>query len=184
MDSFFIASVLAIFIALLAWGDAMRKPQEFLAVLEKEFIQNLKIKKSKILPILDDESEFTFLEQMTSLIDLWETDFGKIELQLRNNIITLRSKKQSIEKYYTFRYYFVITMLFISIIFSGISLSIGNEKLTFLKIKYFPSQSVDELLMMIYFICIILVVFNLIRTNQKEKSFLDILNKSNDLLLG
>lgn len=184
MSIFFFATSVAIFISLLAWGDVMKKPREYISELERQFIKKMRSKKVDVLPIIRPLNQFSFKQQMSSLIKLWETDFGKTELELRNIIKDLQSKKESIEYCYRLRYYGVLSLFLLSSILGLLSYNFGESQFVrpFKLIQMCIHIKYDVVFICILFAAILVIITNMILTNVKEKRFTDLLYHTFDQL--
>lgn len=177
VNSFFFASGFALFIALLAWGDRIRRPRDDIAQLEKDYITHLGKKKSQVLPILRPPSQYSFANQMSAVIDLFVDDkIGATDLSLRKQIVDLRSKSKSLECWFDLRYYSVVVYTIISLIF-GI-LSTFNGKDTF----YLKNLTItfNSLYMTIFILILFAILSFLVISSEKEKLFIKSLNDSLD----
>ena len=169
MNSILIGTGIALFIALLAWGDQIRKPRDSLHELEKNYLEQLKRrgkKKSKILPLIRSSSEYTFRQQMSSLLEVWDDKTEDTDLTLRDSIQSLHDQKKSIENHYNFRYYTVIGLTLISFIFAVVSDYWGSISTHIWQI------TIDHLLIGTFFIIILIIIGNLISCNCKEQKFI------------
>ena len=61
---------LAILIALIAWGDQIRRPRELVSKVESKFLAKLKKTRKELAPILHDVSEENNRYFNNSLIDI------------------------------------------------------------------------------------------------------------------
>lgn len=165
-----IGTGIALFIALLAWGNQIRKPRDSLHELERSYLEQLKKrgkKKNKILPLIRPSSEYTFRQQMNSLLEIWDDKTQETDLELRDSIQSLHDQKKSIEHHYIFRYYTVISSTILSFIFAIVSNYWGLVEINLWAIN------INHILIGSFFIIIIIVIINLISCNCKEQKFID-----------
>jgi len=178
INSFLFGTGVALFLALLAWGDMIRKPRNSVSELEKSYIEQLKEKgktKQQILPIIRPPSEYSFSEQMSSLIDLWDNKVKGKELQLRTDFKKLYVQKKNIEGFYSFRYYAVI-------IFTVVCFAMGILSSVLGSVDLFKGISLDVVSIGIFLFVIHIILANLIIAYQMENKFVKDLYKTFDKL--
>jgi hypothetical protein len=121
--SLFFGTSIALFIALLAWGDFIRKPREELKDLESDYIKSLGRKNKKdILPLIRPYSTYTFTQQMSSVLGIWKDKrIGGEELELTKEIKRLHHLRKSLEFQYGFRYFGVVSSIIILFVLGVLS---------------------------------------------------------------
>ena len=176
INSFFFGSGMALFISLLAWGDRIRRQQDDILQLEKNYIARLKkrLKKNKedILPVIRDPSRFSFGQQMDSAIGLFKKVSGK-ELKLRSQIVKLREEHLELTKLFSTRYYLIVVLTGVSFLYGILSTFLSN---IIIPIGKFHFLTINRALFASYILFLAYIVFILVKTSDKEKSFIDNLN--------
>ena len=177
LSTFFFAAGVALFIALLAWGDSIRKPRDEIVELERNYINQLKKKKHQILPLLRPE-KYTFTQQMSSLIELWDIKLTDKDIELRKIIKSLNDDRKFIEKCYSTKFFSTISLTLITFILGFLSIYYGNCIFFIGKII----SSWNKVFITIFVLILLMILSNMIITNGKEKSFLNSINDALDKL--
>jgi hypothetical protein len=175
-SSFFVGTGIAIFIALLAWGNQISKPREDLLGLEERYIHFLRRKKKQILPLLRHPSKYKSTQVMKALMGfVGDSKTGEEEIALIEEIKGLHKVKKELEGYYVFRYYAVITLTVCSFFFSYLSIMYGKANIAFQILGTKIPFSFNTILMVAFFAFIMLIIRNMIITGIVEKRFMEAL---------
>lgn len=179
MLTFFFGAGLAFFIALLAWGDDIRRPQNQIQEIEKEFRISFKLKKKEIKSLARDSSKVGFLDKMSTLIALGKSGKLKVdELPLLNEMENLNKHKRELETIYNQRYFSVIVLTVFCLISGALSYFNGSESFLGLGLSY----NIFYLILLV--IGVFLTITNLVVGYFKETSFLKELYDFGDKIEG
>jgi|SRR3989344_896996 len=179
-----LGSAFGIFIALLAWGDQIRKPRKEIMELEESFRKEFNLKKSVTNPLIrksydtmQSSGRYSFLQQTKSMIRLLENPSIKGEnIKLLNQFRKLHGIRQQLESDYTFRYLFSIWLCIILYIFGIIS--IYTNELTFQLFNIITEFNI--FLLFIVIIMIAVLIHNFFRTHEGEKLFVNEIYSTDD----
>lgn len=174
-NAFLFGTGVALFIALLAWGDLIRKPRENLLELENKYINQLGEKKASILPLLRPYTKYGFTKQMGSIIKLSRSGKIKdIEVELMDKIQSLHDYGYHIEKFYNFRYFSVMLFTLTSLFLGIMSSFIGFNKINILNWTY------NDIFVGIVLVFIGVISVSMIICYFYEKKFAEELNSASD----
>jgi len=179
--SFFYGTGIALFIALIAWGDNIRKPGEEVLSIEDKFRNILKLKKAETIPLLRESSKYNFSKQMETIAYLWEKDFKGKDLQLLSEIKELHKKRSSLDSIYDFRYLLVFFITILSFFFGGLSLLIGRTIIFNYQDFLFTN---NKAYLLVFMIAIFITLINLYCGYNKEKEFVEKIRNISDKIEG
>ena len=128
MELFF-GSAFGLFIALLAWGDQIRKPRKEIMQLEERFRDEYNLPKQVTNPFirksyqtLQDSTKYSFLQQTKAMIKLLENPkMRKCNVKLLEEFRKLHEIREGLEKKYRIRYFFSIGLCILLFVFSILS---------------------------------------------------------------
>jgi type IV secretory pathway TraG/TraD family ATPase VirD4 len=174
--SLFLGSAFALFLALLAWGDQIRKPKKEITELEDQFRKAFGVEKKIFNPLFRktyDETKpsqkYSFLEQTKAMIGVLENKKLKgSNAALLNRFKELHDVRKDLEKKYTFRYLFTIWFC-VGLFIFGLASIFTNEVM--IKIYSANIQIVSIAMFICSLICITVIIINLLRTHNKENEF-------------
>jgi len=165
----------ALFIALLAWGDLIRKPRKDVAELEDDFRKEFDLKKKYFNPLLhnNDESsadapKYNFFDETKAMAGI----IGNKKLKGKNiKLLTefkeLNNIRYSLEKKYNFRYilslYFLISLFVLGII------SLFTQDISF--VIYTVSIDISYMYLCLVTIFIIMFIYNFFSAHTTEDAF-------------
>jgi hypothetical protein len=183
--SFLFGTGIALFIALLAWGNQISKPREDVLILEEKYIRYIKRKKKQVLPLLRNPSKYKATQVIKALIGfVGDSKTGEEELQLAEDIKKLHGIKKSLEAHFAYRYSAVIALTLISFFLGYLSILYGKNLLTINLIDCIFSISFDAICISVFFIIVLLIVRDLIVTIGLEKRFVEALHNALDRIEG
>ncbi len=178
---------LAILIALLAWGDQIRKPRELVSEVENKFLLKLKTKRTELNPILHDISEENSKYFKNSLTDIAKAavklmDSGELNentIPIITKVQELNASRSKLEHKYQSRYFETI---FLDIWFTGsglLSLLNGSNTITTFEGKNITFDIIYGAVLIAIGAAILM---NLIATYFKENSFVHQTEQADDLV--
>ncbi|MBI2129460.1 hypothetical protein HYX19_03290 [Candidatus Woesearchaeota archaeon] len=179
-----LGSAFGIFIALLAWGDQIRKPRKEIMELEETFRKEFNLKKSVTNPLIrksynsmQSSNRYSFLQQTKSMIQLLENPSIKGEnIKLLNQFRKLHGIRQQLETDYTFRYIFSIWLCVI--LYSFGIISIYTNELTFSLFNI--TIEFNIVLLFIVIIMIGVLIHNFFIVHKGEELFVNEIYSTDD----
>ena len=129
ITSLLLGSAFAFLLALLAWGDQIRKPRKEIMQLEENFRKEYNLKKEVTNPLIrksyDDmktSKRYSFLQQTKAMIDILENPkFKGKNVKLLEQFRKLHEIRKKLEKEYSFRYLFSLWVCITLFILGAIS---------------------------------------------------------------
>jgi hypothetical protein len=165
----------ALFIALLAWGDQIRKPRKDVAELEESFRKEFDLKKKVFNPLLrtsDDKSndspKYSFFEQTKAMVGV----IGNKKLKGENVKLLSRFKelnviRNDLEKKYNYRYLLTLYFLIVLFVLGIASLFTSNVTITLSRVIV----DISYIYLGIVIVFIILFICNFFSTHNIEDKF-------------
>jgi len=193
MELFF-GSAFGLFIALLAWGDQIRKPRKEIMQLEERFRDEYNLPKQVTNPFirksyqtLQDSTKYSFLQQTKAMIKLLENPkMRKCNVKLLEEFRKLHEIREGLEKKYRIRYFFSIGLCILLFVFSILSGIYSNIFIIFklVELHKMAGINLNSLYFILVLVLIAIIITNLVTTYFKEEQFIKSLYEIDDKIEG
>ncbi len=179
-----LGSGFALFLALLAWGDQIRKPRVEVTTLEESFRKEYNLSKKVTNPLIRKSYEsmkgssgYSFLQQTKSVIGLLENGNLKGEnIKLLDKLRDLHAMRQKLEAKYRHRYFLSVCLCVLFFVF-GVASVFTSGLVIDVPSFYVP---LNYLYLTIVLVMITVIILNLFTTYHSEESFIQEIGKVDD----